>query len=231
MSHEILYGKHAVLAAINNKKRKKFALYTSHKQLTSQEFNFPVYYKNNNELNKLTEDTCVHNGYVLKTSPLEIEHLTKYNIADLNNKILILDQINDPQNVGSIIRNAAAFQFNDIIITEYNSSKNFSTIAKTSAGQLENINLLNSTNINNLIKLLKQNNYWIIGLSGYASINIKQLPQYEKFALILGSESKGIRPLIQKNCDILAKIPMNPNVESLNVSSAGAICMHHFSNL
>ena len=141
-------------------------------------------------------------------------------------KLLILDQVLDPHNLGAIIRTAVAFGVEKIIITSYNSVKDTPIVAKSSAGLNEFVDLIEVINLNNAIKDLKKAGYFIIGLASEAKMTIDKIEDSSNLALVLGNEGKGIRELVKKNCDELVKIPMEDCAESLNVSVASAIAIY-----
>ena len=143
--------------------------------------------------------------------------------------LLLLDQVSDPHNVGAIIRSAIGFGVTKIIFCEHNSPKENATIVKSSAGTIEMADLIVVTNFSNLIEKLKKIDYWCIGLAGEAKNDISIIKEYQNIALIIGSEGSGIRDLVKKNCDLLAKININDEVESLNASVAAAITLHEIS--
>jgi len=140
--------------------------------------------------------------------------------------LVILDQITDVGNVGAIIRSMVAFGINDLVITEHNSVSDYGNLAKASVGLSEKVNIYQVTNLNKLMVKLRELDYWCAGLAGEAKADISELKKFDKVAVILGSEGKGIRDLIKKNVDILVKIPMSNEAESLNVSSAAAIVFY-----
>lgn len=139
--------------------------------------------------------------------------------------ILILDSIQDPRNLGAIIRTAECSGVDGIVITKYNSASINETVIKTSAGAAEHSKICIVNNLVNVIKFLKENGFWVIGASleeskDYLSIDYK-LPA----ALIIGNEERGIRRLTAENCDFLIKIPMKGKIQSLNVSVASGIIL------
>ena len=184
-------------------------------------------------LDKFTDHNN-HQNHVLIASKIKIgsqfELLEKVNMDNISN-ILILDQITDPYNVGSIIRSAIAFNFNIIVFCNHNSVIENSITIKASAGTFEKANLYITSNINNLIEKLKKLNYWIISLSGDGDDNIKNHREIQKKVIIIGSEGKGVRKLVKKNSDFICKININNDVESLNVSNACAIALYESSKL
>lgn len=187
----------------------------------------------NSYFHNLFGSNAVHQSIAILVSPLSI--LNQFDLLSslhkINDKknlpnILILDQITDPQNVGAIIRSAIAFDFKKIIVTEFNSAKESSSMIKASAGCVDFADIFSATNLNNLLIELKKIGYWCIGLAGEANISCKKINDYENIALVVGSEGNGIRQLVKKNCDLLVKIPTNSEVESLNVSVATAIVLN-----
>ncbi len=144
-----------------------------------------------------------------------------------NPKLLILDQIEDPQNFGAIIRNAAAFKVDGIIVPSRQAVGLNSTVMKTSAGNWMNVNLCETGSLNSVIKTLKDNFYWIVTTSLDANSSMDEIKELNQpMAIILGNEGKGVRTSLQEKSDFKIKIDMNPEVESLNVASASAILLH-----
>lgn len=157
-----------------------------------------------------------------------LSELIKMNENNQNAKFLILDQIMDPQNFGAIIRNAAAFDVDGIIYPSRGSVSLNSTAMKTSAGNWMNVNLCETGSLNSVIKTLKENFYWIVTTSLDANSSMEELKELNQpMAIILGNEGKGVRSSLQDKSDFKIKIEMNPNVESLNVSSAAAILLNY----
>jgi 23S rRNA (guanosine2251-2'-O)-methyltransferase len=235
----LIYGKHPIFLALKNKKRKFSKIYTSNidelnrffeKECISMEKNI-IKYKNNNELDGLFREQTNHQGYVAYVSGHEKIDIDDFIGKECSNKnflprLLILDQLTDPHNIGAIMRTAAAFGVNYIITTKYNSPKDSSVIVKSSAGLSEIINVIEVVNINQTIEILKDVGYFVIGLAGEARESIKSIKNTANLCLVVGNEGKGIRQLIKRNCDVLYKIDMQNNVESLNVSVATAIALY-----
>lgn len=173
-----------------------------------------------------------HQSIIANIDPINLISENNFLSKNFEKKpnILIFDQINDPQNIGAIIRSAIAFNIEHIFVNKRSFPINSATIFKTSAGYIDNIKLYSYQNLNNLLSDLKNIDYWCIGLDGNAQNDISIIDNYENIAIILGSEGLGIRSLVKKNCDLLVKINMNPKVESLNVSNAAAIILHKISS-
>ncbi|HET54613.1 MAG TPA: 23S rRNA (guanosine(2251)-2'-O)-methyltransferase RlmB [Ignavibacteria bacterium] len=144
--------------------------------------------------------------------------------------ILLLDSIQDPQNLGAILRSAECFGVDGVLITTHQSSPITETVEKTSAGAINHLKIAKVTNLVQEMKFLKENGFWIVGSTlensqVYTSVDYK-IP----IALIMGNEEKGIRKLVADNCDFLVHIPMKGKIQSLNVSVAAGILLAEISN-
>lgn len=178
----------------------------------------------------------IHQGFAIRASKLPTQNqfdlLEELHLAQEAGKLstlLLLDQISDPHNVGAIIRSAASFGVKKIIFCEHNAPKENATIVKSSAGTIEFVDLVIVTNFNNLIEKLKKIGYWCIGLDACGTTKLSEIKNYKNIALVIGSEGEGMRNLVKKNCDILAKIEINKKVESLNASVAAAIALYELT--
>ena len=166
-------------------------------------------------------ESGLHQGIIMDIEDIKTYTLEEVipNINKDNALVVILDHLEDPHNFGAIIRSCEAFGVDAIIIPKDRSVPVNSTVYKTSVGTIEKVKIIKVANINNAIEKLKKNNYWIIGTDmegeDYTSIDYKT-----NIALIIGNEGKGISPIVKKNCDYLAKIPMKGTVNSLNASVA-----------
>ena len=159
---------------------------------------------------------------------IEVDSFKYQDLSDLDdaNKIILLDKIEDPHNLGAIIRSAESFGFDGLIIPEHRSSKVNSTVYKTSAGAINNIKVVMVTNLNQAIEKIKENGFWVYGLAGEAENTLKETDLSGKVALVVGNEGDGISRLVRQNCDMLVKIPMQGKTNSLNASVAAAISMY-----
>ncbi|GMO12265.1 MAG: 23S rRNA (guanosine(2251)-2'-O)-methyltransferase RlmB [Rickettsiales bacterium] len=239
----LIYGKHPFFSILKNRKRKIFSLNIA--ENNRNEFlsivnkekidtkGIEIKYLQTPQLdslfNHLYKDAN-HQGYIMFVAEKEEKTFDDFIIENQDNndlpKLLILDQILDPHNLGAIIRSAVAFGVYDIIITERNSTKETATVSKSSVGLNEIVNIIEVINLNTTIKDLKDIGYFVYGLDGEAKMNIEQMTDGKNVALVLGNEGKGIRELVKKNCDELVKIKMSEFAESLNVSVAGGIAMY-----
>lgn len=141
--------------------------------------------------------------------------------------VLILDSIQDPHNLGAILRTAEGCGVDGVFITVHNSAKINETVEKTSAGAVFHLKICNVSNINNLIKDLKNDGYWIFGsMLDKRSQNYSSLDYKSPVAIVLGNEGKGIHKLVADNCDTLIKIPMLGKIDSLNVSVSAGVLLY-----
>ena len=141
-------------------------------------------------------------------------------------RVLILDSIQDPRNLGACLRSALAFEFDAIIINKDGSSPINEYVFKTSVGAILNLNIFYVTNLSRSINTLKDIGFWVLGLDGNGEGSIFSEKFSSKTAVVLGSEGSGIRKLVKENCDHLIKIPISKKVESLNISVAAGIIMY-----
>jgi 23S rRNA (guanosine2251-2'-O)-methyltransferase len=139
--------------------------------------------------------------------------------------ILILDEIQDPHNVGAILRSAECSGVNGVILTKHNSATITSTVTKVSAGATEHLKICQVNNLSQTIDELKEKGFWIVGSSLENAKNYTEVDYKIPIALIVGNEEKGIRKLTASKCDFLVKIPMSGRIQSLNVSVATGILL------
>ena len=136
-----------------------------------------------------------------------------------------MDSIQDPHNLGAIVRTSECAGVNAIIMTIRNSASINNTVEKTSAGATNHIKIARVNNLIPVIENLKKNGFWIVGSKIGNSLNYAEIDYKQPIALILGNEEKGIRRLISEKCDFLAEIPMKGKIQSLNVSVAAGVIL------
>lgn len=143
--------------------------------------------------------------------------------------VVCLDQIQDPRNLGAIVRSGIAFGFEDYILAKHGQARTGEAAWKASAGMIAFSRLYWATNLGRVLVRLKEYGYWIVGLQscGTTSMDVLQLPDPK--VLVIGSEHSGIRSGLQKKCDAFLSIPLDPRVESLNVASAASIAFYSLS--
>lgn len=158
----------------------------------------------------------------------EINEMLESAFSKKENPVLvILDKITDPQNLGSIIRNSVAFEIDGIILPKFNQAPINGTAIKASAGTafLQKICLVSS--LNTIVQNLKKKDFWIVSTQMKGNFTLKELENYNKpIVIILGSEGDGVSPTLLSKSDLLLSIPINKEVESLNVSSTSSIIFH-----
>tara|TARA_Y100001970_G_scaffold169253_1_gene206939 strand:+ start:1010 stop:1759 length:750 start_codon:yes stop_codon:yes gene_type:complete len=154
----------------------------------------------------------------------DIEDIINFE-SDKNSNLLIIDKVQDPRNLGALIRSAESAGFSGIIIANKNSAKINKTVAEISSGAISHIPIIDNQNINQLIKKLKTFNYWIVGLDMDGEKEYKDYDFKGNVALVIGSEGTGISKLTKSLCDQIYKITMYGKTESLNVSVAAGIMM------
>ncbi len=150
---------------------------------------------------------------------------------DKNNKLFVmLDSIEDPHNLGAILRSSDAFNVDAVIIPKNRSVKLNSTVAKVSTGAIEYVDVVEVTNLNQTIKKLKDNGFWIAGTDMDTTQTIHDIDVNTNLCVVIGNEGKGITRLVKENCDYMVKIPMSGHVNSLNASVSAALIIYEIYN-
>ncbi|MDR1721407.1 MAG: 23S rRNA (guanosine(2251)-2'-O)-methyltransferase RlmB [Endomicrobium sp.] len=142
--------------------------------------------------------------------------------------LVILDGVEDPHNLGAIIRNCVAFGADGVIIPKWRAAGVNETVAKSSAGSIEHISISRVVNTNQAIKLLKENSFWIAGVEKRGR-TLENIDLHFPAALVIGSEGFGLHALTRKNCDFLISIPQKNTISSLNASCASAVILYEIS--
>lgn len=177
----------------------------------------------------INETAPSHQGVEARSKPVSFLSLSELlgRAAKTTNQplFLVLDSIQDPHNLGAIIRTASAAGVNGIILPKDRSAPMSGTVAKTAVGAMAMISLCQVTNLSDTLKRLKDENFWIYGADGNAEQDIHSTNFSGATCLVIGSEGKGIRPLVKKQCDHLVKIPMHSSLDSLNASVATGVIL------
>jgi 23S rRNA (guanosine2251-2'-O)-methyltransferase len=239
-----LYGRHAVIAALANPKRNCLRLLATEDFLKTHgtELNAArsatdrkrpdAEILTRSEIEDLIVTTGVHQGIALQADPLPRTSLEDIllDLATQDSSVLIaLDQATDPQNIGAILRSAAAFGANGVIIPDKNAPEVTAAMAKAACGALERIPFIRVTNLSRSLERLKEEGFWSVGLDGYAHSLLSDIDLKGKTVLVMGSEGSGLRRLTREKCDFLAKIPISQAVESLNLSNATAVSLYEIA--
>ncbi len=233
----ILYGRHAVTAALNNSERKIIKLLCTAENAPEAKKictgrglpETTVNIVDRKEIDRILPREAVHQGFALYCAELpgySLEDVCILAEKQADCHLLILDQVTDPQNIGAIIRSCVAFDTLALIMQDKNSPAETGAMDKAAAGTIEHLPICRVTNLSRAIENLKKAGFWIVGMDGYAKTTIDKMNKRGKIALVMGSEGKGMRRLVEENCDETVRLPISEHVESLNVSTAAAIALY-----
>ena len=236
-----IIGQHAVIEALRNSKRKVLRVFLTEESKKNIHRKSPkknlledvkVYFKTKKELDKYsTKENLQHQGYVA-----EIEHLEKPILKDfikLKNDITLvcLDGVTDSRNIGSLVRSAASFNIDGIIVKERNFPNESKLMYKAASGAIEYMNIFEVSNINSTLKNLKDKNFWVYGFDGSGKKDFSDIKWQGNNVLLFGSEGSGMHQHTSKYADFLVRIDIDKKIESLNISNSAAIVFHHLSYL
>lgn len=231
---EYIYGKHIVRMAIERDQVIELYLQSENNEFInlSESNNIPYKIVSKEKIYGLVSNYN-HQGIVAKIKKfgyLNIEELLQIVEKNFEKKrIIILDKIKDSANFGSILRNIKAFNFSGVIIGQHDQVLVNSAVHKTSVGTTFDVNICLVNNINNAIKILKKEGYWILATDSSANKSISDIDKNVSYGIILGSEEKGVSMLTSKLSDINVRIPISSDLNSLNVSVASGILMYELS--
>ena len=236
-----IIGQHAVIEALRNPKRKVLRVFLTedskkniHKKSPKRNLlnDIKVHFKTKKELDKYsTRENLQHQGYVAEVEHIQRPILKEF-IKERNNITLIcLDGVTDPRNIGSLIRSAASFSIDGIIIKERNFPSESKLMYKAASGAIEYINIFEVSNINSTLKNLKEKNFWVYGFDGNGKEDFTDIEWKGNNILLFGSEGSGMHKHTSKYADFLVKIEINEKIDSLNISNSAAIVFHHLSYL
>ena len=236
-----IIGQHAVIEALRNPKRKVLRVFLTedskkniHKKSPNKNLlnDVKVYFKTKKELDKYsTRENLQHQGYVAEVEHIQKPLLKEYIKERDNITLVCLDGVTDPRNIGSLIRSAASFNIDGIIIKERNFPSESKLMYKAASGAIEYINIFEVSNINSTLKNLKEKNFWVYGFDGSGKKDFTDIEWKGNNILLFGSEGSGMHKHTSKYADFLVKIEINKKIESLNISNSAAIVFHHLSYL
>jgi len=226
----LIVGKHAVTEALKNPNRnvlKVFLTEDSKKKLNKENQNLnllknvKIFYKTSKELDRLcSKEQISHQSLIAEVEHLEETSLKEFikNSKDKKNLTLaVLEEVTDPRNIGSIIRSAASFNIDGIIVKERSFPSESKLLYKSSSGSVEYLKIFEVSNINTTLKYLKTNNFWV---SAFTKDGEKDFTEHDwggYNVLLFGSEGYGLKYQTTKNSDFLLRIDINKNIESLNI--------------
>ena len=239
-----IVGKHAVVEALKNPKRRVVRVFLTedskkkiHKENQHIDLlkNLSVFYKTKKDLDKY----CSREGITHQGMVAEIEHLDNVNIKEFVNEnknrnninLVALDDVTDPRNIGSIIRSAASFNIDGIIVKERSYPSDSKLLYKSASGCTELINIFQVTNVNTTLKYLKSKNFWVSGFDTEAKKDFTNHNWEGNNILLFGSEGYGLNYQIKKNSDFLFRININAKVDSLNISNSASVVFHYLSTI
>jgi len=240
----LIAGKHAVTEALKNPRRKVVRVFLteeSKKNLNSKNQdkhllkNVKVFYKTRKELDRLcSKDQISHQGLIAEIEPLEETNIKEYLIQKSEKKnitFVALEGVTDPRNIGSIVRSAASFNIDGIIIAKRSYPDQSKLLYKSASGCIELINIFEVSNINTTLKYLKSKNFWVSGFNSESNKDFTKHDWDRKNVLLFGSEGYGLKFQTKKNSDFLLRININRNVESLNISNSASIIFHYLDQI
>lgn len=225
-----IYGRNTVTAYLNSKQDVK-KLYLFNKGNFKEIVNMaksqgvPFEFVEKFKLDKMVDGA--HQGLVLEIQDYKYYSLQEITENAQHKLVVVCDQLEDPHNLGAILRTSDAVGVDGVIVGKHRSVGLGATVAKVSTGAINSVKVHEATNIVNTIKQLKELGYWIIAAeNGVDAVDYTEFPVDMPIALVVGSEGKGVSRLVIKECDILTTIPMNGTVNSLNVSVATAVLLY-----
>ena len=237
----LIVGQHAVIEALRNPKRKVLKVFLTEESKKNIHRKNPkknvledvkVYFKSKKELDKYTsKDQMLHGGYVAEIEHLDQPQLKEF-IKEKNDLTFIcIDEVTDPRNIGSLIRSAASFNIDGLIVKERQFPSESKHMYKAASGCMEHLNIFEVSNINSTLKNLREKNFWVYGFDARGDKDFTKIRWAGKNVLLFGSEGFGMREHTGKYTDFFVKIDINKDVESLNISNSAAIVFHHLSYL
>jgi 23S rRNA (guanosine2251-2'-O)-methyltransferase len=232
-SDDWIWGWHAVEAALSNPRRAKpqrlLATAERARQIESRFGRQPALEMlDNHGIGLVLPQGAVHQGAALKGEPPESTPLPDYP-AEPGAVLLMLDQVTDPQNVGAILRSAAAFGARGVILQDRHAPRLSGALAKAAAGAVDKVATSRVVNLSRALEELSGLGWRAVGLAGEGERDLAHALDGTPTVLVLGSEGEGLRRLVSEHCDELARIPMPGGFESLNVSAAAAVALYEAS--
>lgn len=228
----LLYGRHPVEMALQNKRRTILEI-----QMVSGALDMPasagvpVRIVPKAQLDALAGRDVPHQGVVAKCLPLppvSLDDVMSRARTAEKMQVVLLDQVTDPHNIGAILRSAVAFGAAAVILPDANTPDETGALAKAASGALELMPLVRVPNLARAMERLKKDGFWCVGLDGAAPAELPRQKLPAKCAFVMGSEGEGMRRLTAETCDLLTRLPMDAAIESLNVSNAAAVALYEW---
>jgi 23S rRNA (guanosine2251-2'-O)-methyltransferase len=225
---EIIYGRNPVLEALSSESRTFYEIITLSQhadELYSKAEETPVRVAPREELERIT-GSLNHQGIAARVSPYR--YATLNDMLDLK-AIVLLDSVEDPQNLGSIIRTAYALSGAGVVFPEHRSASVTPSVVKASSGATERARIARVQNLREAARQLKKHGFWLVGLDAAAKEDLSRIPRFDKVGIVVGGEDIGIRPVIEGELDIVSRISMKGSFNSLNVAQACAIALYELT--
>ena len=234
-----IVGQHAVIEALRNARRKVLRIFLTEESKKNIHRKSPkknlledvkVYYKTKKELDKYTtKENLLHQGCVAEVEHLEKPILKEFIKGKNNLTLACLDEVTDPRNIGSLIRSAASFNIDGIIVKDRHFPDESKLMYKAASGSMEHMNIFEVSNINSTLKNLREKNFWVYGFDSEGKKSFTEVEWKGNNVLLFGSEGFGMREHTSKYTDFLVRIDISAKIESLNISNSAAIVFHHIS--
>lgn len=239
----LLYGVHACLAALGNRDRQcsRVLVTEEAERRLGDQLDILLNHRrprpdltvvDRAELDRRLPPGAVHQGIAVEAAPLPepaLDTLVRLLAGRDTATLIALDHATDPQNIGAVLRSAAAFGASGVIVTERHAPAATGAMAKAAAGALELVPLLAVVNLARALRELKDAGYWCVGLDNAAERILTGTALPERVVLVLGAEGAGLRRLTRECCDLIVRIPVRPAIESLNLSTAAAVALYELS--
>ena len=240
-SNFFIVGKHAVTEALKNPNRKVIRVFLTEDSKKSinrenQDKNLlkdiKVFFKTKKELDKYCKnEQILHQGYVAEIEPLINNSLKEFIKSKENITLACLQDVTDPRNIGSVIRSAASFKIDGLILKERSYPETSKTMYKASSGAIEYLNIFKVSNINSTLKFLREKNFWVYGFDNKSKKDFSDISWKGNNVLLFGSEGFGLSQKTENYVDYFVKIKINDKVDSLNISNSAAIVFHYINRL
>jgi 23S rRNA (guanosine2251-2'-O)-methyltransferase len=238
-----IYGRHTVAAALANPERRwrRLAVLAGQEAEAQQLLAAAVAehrggeggaleVRDRNSLAALLPPAAVHQGLALNVEPLPepgLDDLLRELATAAGRCVVVaLDQVNDPHNVGAVLRSAAAFGARAVLLAAHGAPPVTGALAKAASGAVDRVPLMRAVNLTRALGRLKEAGFWVCGLDETAAMLLAGLDLGSRVVLVLGSEGGGLRRLVREHCDYLARLPTSAAQPTLNVSNAAAVALY-----
>ena len=235
-----IVGKHAVVEALKNPSRKVLKIFLTedskkfiHKTNPRKNLlnDIKIFYKTKKEMDKYVGNIDIlHQGYIAEINHLDKLSLREYITNNSNIKLACLNEVTDPRNIGSIIRSAASFELDGIIVKDRHFPSESKLLFKSASGCMEHINIFKVSNINSTLKYLREKQFWIYGFENKGDKIFSAKNIENNCVFVFGSEGYGLKEHTKKYIDFLCRINMSKKIESLNISNCASIVFQNIYN-